>query len=638
MSKDINVAENSVGVAIEDEKLLVAIRITNSGRTAVRDVQLTRINLQNKKLLKPATLPLHIGTMAAGKHAIVQLAFTSRVSRQGGRTYRLTMQGLSHAGNFQLRCLVTIPVPNGQQIARHTAAIQRTSGVLLLPDRTPVCVEEESEDEDKYPPLPDGKLIGALGPHGSPYKVLKWGGEGIPEPNTGVTVIRSGSTSLDLSIDRKGGFPVDPSGACVDLKSITGGVTQLVILTGNLYALISLDGGVTFKHLDPTTIFGNIPLDGLPKDRGLCCDMNLIYIPSIDRVVWPILTRGSLIDSTKPDTSLSHWNRLRVAFASPQQIVDSGGTSWSYWDMTTATFGLNNQNAFLDYPDIHFTAENVYFSITATDEWRLLVIRVPLKDLQGDGTIHIGFTDPDTGKNAAGARLVHYSPDAGYWARHDTSSQLVVFEWPDGSDTYSWRTVPIDKWRDDDIPDDFTSLTPEGTNWLDKNSTAIRGGTVQGEFKGLADSVNRRIVFAWNAPRTKGVPQPHVRIQPILRKTAAGNVTWVAEPSSDIWNPDFAFHHAHLASNPNGEVGISVAAGGSASEATPVAGFLGDAKLYRLGVSTTSADIWGDYTAIRRHWPKERYFAVSDYYLLGPKSKLVVRAQYRMFARPADVT
>ena len=47
----------------------------------------------------------------------------------------------------------------------------------------------------------------------------------------------------------------------------------------------------------------------------------------------------------------------------------------------------------------------------------------------------------------------------------------------------------------------------------------------------------------------------------------------------DIWNPNFAFCHAHLASNSNGEVGISVGAGGGGSDASPVAGFLGDNTL-----------------------------------------------------------
>lgn len=114
--------------------------------------------------------------------------------------------------------------------------------------------------------------------------------------------------------------------------------------------------------------------------------------------------------------------------------------------------------------------------------------------------------------------------------------------------------------------------------------------------------------------------------------------TWTADPGAEIWHPGSAFHHAHLATNANGEVGISVATGGGdAGDATPVVGFVGDSTLYATGVSTASEDRWGDFTAIRPHWPNDALFSVSDYFLLAPKPPTTGMHQYRLFGRTADI-
>jgi len=59
-----------------------------------------------------------------------------------------------------------------------------------------------------------------------------------------------------------------------------------------------------------------------------------------------------------------------------------------------------------------------------------------------------------------------------------------------------------------------------------------------------------------------------------------GPVVWGTGAGAQIWNPDFAFQHVHLATSASGEVGVSVAAGGGANDATPLAGFVGDSTLY----------------------------------------------------------
>jgi hypothetical protein len=60
--------------------------------------------------------------------------------------------------------------------------------------------------------------------------------------------------------------------------------------------------------------------------------------------------------------------------------------------------------------------------------------------------------------------------------------------------------------------------------------------------------------------------------------------------------------------------------------------------LYAIGVSNASLDRYGDYTAIRPHWPNTKLFSVSDYFLQeSPFSGLQIRHQYRLFGRSGDV-
>lgn len=579
-----------------------------------------------------------MGDLAPGDEVVLQLAF-SLEGLDPAPSYRLAIEGsyrsLGYEQRFRLTRSIARPLPDeGERRTREVRVEPRTADGAVYP---PSDIEERIEEEPEARPLPEGRSVGNPGPNNPSVAIAETVGRDIPLIRTTqavreVSFIRVSNEPLTQK-DIKGGFPWDPSGASVDNDK----GEQVVFLTGNLYALLSTDGGATFKHLDPTTIFGNIPLDGMPKDLGLCCDMNLTYIPRIDRFVWVLLTHGSQIGTKKDGKPINGFNRLRVASASTQQVIASGGTSWIYWDMTTALFGFGPK-AFLDYPDVSFTDMSLHISVMRTDVSGLFVIRVPLANVQSGGTINIGYTNPSDGTSAYGARLAHESSDAAYWFGHDTVSRVRIFEWLDGSNTYSWRSRQISSWSNlaDFTSIDYTSIVPDGvTNWLDKNTWAIRGATVQGDTI-VGAGVQRTILIAWNAGKDFGFPQPYVRLLPVVRVKAGGFTLWGTGPSSQIWNPDIAFNHAHLAINANGEVGISVGAGGASSHGTPVAGFVGDPTLYVSGVSTASIDIYGDYTAIRPHWPNTKLFSVSDYFLEAKATGYTVRHQYRLFGRSGD--
>jgi hypothetical protein len=631
------------GVALEDGRLLIAFPLVNRSPSAVLDIRIARIALGGEEPVRPDRLPLTLGDLAPGDHVVLQLAFTETESSLR-RQYRLTIHGTHRMAGRERPFVVTRqiarPLPDdGQRATRRARVAPRFVDGATAP---PSAFSERIGEEPDVPPLPEGRDSGETqSPNNPRVEISETPDPDLPPIGVGrarrdVQFVRISNEPL-TSADTKGGFPWDPSGASVDHDKHG----QVVFLTGNLYTLLSTDGGVTFNHLDPTTIFPplSFPLDGMPQqDLGLCCDMNMIYIPRIDRFVWVLHTKGSKIgETTNSDgdvVPINAYNRLRVATASTQQVVASGGTAWTYWDMTTYLLGLPKK-AFLDYPDVSFTDDFLHISVVqthATDNWGFLVIRVPLTQVQSGGVITLGHTNPSDGGTALGARLAHDSRDAAYWFGHDTNGKVRIFEWRDSSNTYSWHSRSVTAWKDSD----YASIVPDGvTDWLAKNSAAIRGGTVGDVFVGFDH--HRIITIAWNAGRGGSFLQPYVRLQRFLRVMSGGSTQWHTGQSFQIWNPDIAFNHAHLATNGNGEVGVAVGVGGATSHATPVAGFLGDSVLYVSGVSSASLDIYGDYAAIRPHWPNTKLFSVSDYFLKAKASGgFTVHHQYRLFGRSGD--
>jgi hypothetical protein len=647
----VDLGSGEPGVALDGGELLIALPFLNRGTRSASDVRLEAVSLRAHDLLAPETLPLALGDLDGGEKRVLQLAFSPTGPSARG-PYRLILRGTHRVEgrwgttrrSFVVRRSIPKPLPDeGVSRTRRAVVSPRTVEGANFP---PAAVESRIGEEPDALPLPERRDVGIPEPRNPSVGLFEVpsvlsAGPGTIAGAVGdeVLFVRAGAEPLTFE-DTKGGIPWDPSGGSIDLNPRH----RIVFLTGNLYALLSTDGGATFTHLDPTTVFGYIPLDGMPPDEGFCCDMNLLYVPSIDRFVWVLLTHGFPIDF-KPDkdgnpVAIRGYNRLRVASASPAQVLASGGTAWTYWDMTTALFGFPKE-AFLDYPDVSFTDSFLHVSVVRPDMDGFFVIRVPLADVQSGGTINISYTNPVHGKSAVGARLAHDTEDGAYWFGHVATTKVRIFEWLDGSNGYSWRSLNVDPWCNESSTQPWcnqgnASIAPNGVNWIEANSSAIRGATYQGKAT-LGGGVARFFLVAWNGARGGGFPQPHVRLLPITKLEVGGSTTWGAGTESQIWNPDFAFHHAHLATNANGEVGVSLGAGGGGSHASPVAGFAFDSTLYVTGVSTESIARYGDYTAIRPHRPNTKLFLVTDYFLVGSAAGgFTVNHQYRLFGRSGD--
>jgi hypothetical protein len=385
-----------------------------------------------------------------------------------------------------------------------------------------------------------------------------------------------------------GGLIAEPSGAS------GGGV---VFVSANWFAAYSTDGGNTFTKLDPTTIF---PADAV----GFCCDQIVQYVPPIDRFIW--LLQG---------------NGVRIASASPADIINSGSTAWTYWNLTPDIFG---QTVF-DYPDLSVGNNYLYMSWNADGENPgHQVARTSLAGLQAGGTIGIDYTNPSDSPMASYAKLMQNTLDEIFWAGHNNNSNMRVFSLAEGSNTYFWRDIEISTFA---TFESISSTTPDGKDWL----TMLRDDNVN--FIIGATRVSNQLWFAWTAGRDSNFQQPHVEMVTLDRNNNFNVIQQV-----QIWNNDYAFAYPALATNPcTGEVGLSLMFGGNGNYENHVVGFWGDFIVYATTASNVGTMRSGDYVSIRQAPVTDgngTLFTAFGYGLNSVPPEIDIR--YVLFGRPAN--
>jgi hypothetical protein len=411
-------------------------------------------------------------------------------------------------------------------------------------------------------------------------------------------------TNTSLGGNRVNGFPPDMSGASVG---------NLSFMTFNTSVAISTDGGNAFGIVNPTTIFngaGN-PTPGV--DGGFCCDQQVLYVPQVDRVFW-------LMQFWATGGDLSGVNKLRIASASPSQLIASVGTSFNptFWDLTSATFNLGNNN--MDFPALAYGNDFLYLNVNVVGQGRLTV-RIPLNELQAGVTINMNYVI-----TPKGGYPTQNTGDTVYWAGQNCEScqggnmaQIRIYSWSEGSNLIFPHDVNIN-----DFPDfsarqgdlfcggnPYCSIAPNGTNWLASEDTfpgEIQGATQRlGPGRRPGELFSNELWFAWAAPAGGGFPNTHIQIVRI------DPVDFSLIEQDQIWNPDYAFGYPALATNSANEVGVALAWGGGNFNENSAVGIFGDGIFYSTGISDTSGTRWGDYVTVRQHFPNTQLFSAETY-------------------------
>src|SRR2546421_6992490 len=483
-----------------------------------------------------------------------------------------------------------IPPSPGSKHLRRKKVKPHKSG-KFLPFTSPNGEERAIDDFSWRPPgkRPRGKLA----PTESPYSIA---GPGLHASST----IFGVNTSLQNTVDfcRAGGCSLPP-----DMSGADSGRT--VLATGNWksFGAVSRDGGATFNILDPTTIFPSGPAFGtvngmrVQLDGGMCCDQVVQYVPQINRFIWLMQFSGTC-------GGLCGTNKLRIASATPA-VVASGG-SWTYWDLTSATFRLPNSTPTMDYPDLAVGTNSLYVSVDNVGAG-LLVMRIPLSQIAAGSSINNGHTTPTDSGSAYGGHLTQNVGDTAYWAGHINTPTMRLFSMTDSEGVYRWRGGGINSWCNGNR----SSRVPRGSDWL---AFGFPGNAVLGSTLRSSQSGNE-LWFAWGAghamatrtPGTCAFPQSHIQIE-VLR---ASDYTPISQ--MQVWNRSLAFAYPSLASNPNGDVAMSLGYGGGGNHAAHAVGFWGDFLVYTTAAGDTSLNRFGDYVTVRRSWPGTNSFSAEGY-------------------------
>jgi hypothetical protein len=184
-----------------------------------------------------------------------------------------------------------------------------------------------------------------------------------------------------------------------------------------------------------------------------------------------------------------------------------------------------------------------------------------------------------------------------YWAGHVSNSELRVFSMVDGEGSYSWRTVPINSWPNGTN----ANSAPDGTDWMAFESWKhyVFGNALSGD----------NVWFSWLASSNDNFPHPHVQMVSI------DTSSFTLDEQVQIWNPDFAFMDAYLATNSEGELGMDVAFGGPPWYPSNAVGVWGDFVVYYPRLSTRASTRWGDYNTARRSGSKGDEWVAGGYVL-----------------------
>ena len=502
-----------------------------------------------------------------------------------------------HSQDKEIVIELEIDFRNFGESNKAKAEPNKVSGAPFPP--VPVTDEEDKElNEDEGREVFTGPFRGLLSVT-QQFKLLdiKSGsaGDDSPDPVVFEKYTPYGTTVQPLS-----------STNAADISGADSG--NVVLASGNFYAAYSVDGGNTFTRIDPTTVFPN------NFDGGFCCDQIIQYVPSIDRFIWLMQFRRAMLPT---DTSGNPTgpNRYRLAAASPQDIINSNCTAWTYWDLTSATFNLGNN--WMDYPDLGVGNNFLYLS---ADQFGtgLLVVRIPLDEIRRGVTININYTNPADSSTTYGSHVSQNTGDEVFWAGHIDNATLQVFSWKEDSGTYFWRNVNVGNWPNNTI----SSVAPNSVDWLNKLDNFPRFGVIG------ATRRNNEVWFAWSASSGDGghggfnFPHPHIQVV----KIDLTNYNLIEQ--MQIWNPDHAFAYPSLATNSRGEVGISLGWGGNIYYANNAVGILGDFIVWYPELSDTATLRWGDYVTARQSSPNSGLFAGFGYAILKDST---VTAGYRFY-------
>ena len=311
----------------------------------------------------------------------------------------------------------------------------------------------------------------------------------------------------------------------VDEPSVSQ-VGQTVFYTGNWFGALSTDGGRTFTFVNPFT--GPFP----PVNAGFCCDQSVVADPSRNVIFW----EQQYINDGNTATQRINVDR------------NADGTWDCDYDFTPQNLGLPAGRQF-DFPDLVVGANSLYhssniFNQTSPFATEAMISRYPLNEMsncQGFGYQAIVRNDNFS------LRATHGTGSTVYIGSHNSTSQIRIFNWTEGSGTYFFDDRNINAWS----AGVGVCPGPDGKDWC-----GFADSRIQGAY--LANGV---IGFMWNASQGGGFAYPQVQVAQFRESDRA----FLSQ--AQIWNPSYAWQYPSVGVNGRGHLGGTIAVGGGSIRA-----------------------------------------------------------------------
>lgn len=350
-------------------------------------------------------------------------------------------------------------------------------------------------------------------------------------------------------------------------ETSVGQAFKTIFYTTNYTASWSGDGGQTYRSVSPFNLSKSVG----HKFSG---DQVAHYVPAANMMIWILLADDGPI---------------LMCLASPDEVVDMKGRSWTVYALTGPVFS-RAENTMFDYPQISFGDNFLYLTFNIIDTADAIVCRFHVGQLRERGTLHFQYF---VAVNNAYICPCQLSGDRGLFVVQNKTSQLRVFVWRENSNTISRHDLDIAT-----IPtEDWIIKTPDGSEWLTPASKI--DSTVQG--------VARSRMHLWAAwagarkvldRRENSFPHPHIGIAVINLQTMK------LVQQRYLWNNEHAFAYPSLASNPNGEVALTFMWGGDHHYVQHGVGFLtGKTELFST-TNDKSITGGGHYITARMAFPE----------------------------------
>jgi hypothetical protein len=393
----------------------------------------------------------------------------------------------------------------------------------------------------------------------------------------------------------------------------------VVFQTGNWFASLSMDGGKNFRYIDPRTAFNN-------TYGGFCCNQWVVYDPSRDLFLWALLYAH---DANQGD--------FKLAAATTAQVARG---EWMVWDFPA---GNDRQWEGLQLevsPSYAYLSAN-QFNLAGDTFLTAIVMRVPLDDLLAGGALSL---DAYMTNNFA-PRLASGTGKIMYFASHNSTSQIRIFQWDQLSTTVSVKDVNIPAWTDHG----YSCVSPDGGNWCGAADGRVQTGWIK----------DGTLTFMWNAANGGSFLHPYidaVRLntsdlsivsgiqgQPLIYNTSNSFLYPSAVPNSrgDI---GLAFYYSNNTSDPNNYVYPSLVGSLWDDFSNPPPGW----QYYLIAAGKASPsypngsprNAWGNYLSTRPFYPDGLAWQVGGWVLIGCgyDGGDCARPFYVIFGRERDQT